>query len=146
MFTVVEIRDSDLTLASAAVMNGGEFVRAGCVAPDGTASYWVTHTTPSKIVKLVHTGGTTSQVGEPFELDAKLGENLGASAVTDERGLLFVVFSSISNGDTSAVASVFEDVSSENGEFRLERLDITAVDDAYALMVRLFLFPHGQLE
>ena len=135
MFTVVEIRDADLTLASAAVMNGGEFVRAGCVAPDGTASYWVTHTSPSKIVKLVHTGGTTSQVGEPFELDAKLGENLGASAVTDERGLLYVGFSSISNDDTSAVASVFEDVSTGNGEFRLERLDLTAVDDAYALMV-----------
>ena len=132
---VVEIRDSDLTLASAAVMRGGEFVRAGCVTPDGTASYWVTHTSPSKIVKLVHTGGTTSQVGEPFELDAKLGENLGASAVTDERGLLYVGFSSISNDDTSAVASVFEDVSTGNGEFRLERLDLTAVDDAYALMV-----------
>ena len=144
---VVEIRDADLTLASAAVMNGGEFVRAGCVAPDGTASYWVTHTSPSKIVKLVHTGGTTSQVGEPFELDASLGENLGASAVTDERGLLYVGFSSINNGDTAAVASVFEDVSSGNGEFRLERLDLTAVDDAYALMVRFFLFPSSwQLE
>jgi hypothetical protein len=73
-----------------------------------------------------------------------LGENLGASAVTDERGLLYVGFSSISNDDTSAVASVFEDVSTENGEFRLERLDLTAVDDAYALMVRFFLFTYGQ--
>jgi hypothetical protein len=55
-----------------------------------------------------------------------------------------VGFSSISNDDTSAVASVFEDVSTENGEFRLERLDLTAVDDAYALMVRFFLFTYGQ--
>ena len=73
-----------------------------------------------------------------------MGENLGASAVTDERGLLYVGFSSISNDDTSAVASVFEDVSTGNGEFRLERLDLTAVDDAYALMVRFFLFTYGQ--
>lgn len=140
---VVEIRDDDLSLASAAVARGAEFVRAGATVPDGTCSYWITHTSPSRVVKMVHDGDETRQFGEAFELDAALGENAAASAVTDERGLLYVGFSSGGGGGGDggggggggrAVASVFEDVSSED-EFRLERIDLAAVDDAAALIV-----------
>ena len=110
--------------------------------PDGASSYWITHTSPSKVVKMVHDGDVTRQFGEAFELDAALGENAAASAVTDERGLLYVGFSSDGGGGGDgdgggggrAVASVFEDVSSED-EFRLERIDLAAVDDATALIV-----------
>ena len=101
--------------------------------PDGASSYWITHTSPSKVVKMVHDGDATRQFGEAFELDAALGENAAASAVTDERGLLYVGFSSGGDGGR-AVASVFEDVSSEDA-FRLERIDLDAVDDAIALIV-----------
>lgn len=139
---VVEIRDDNLSLASAAVARGAEFVRAGATVPDGTCSYWITHTSPSRVVKMVHDGDETRQFGEAFELDAALGENAAASAVTDERGLLYVGFSSDGGGGGDgdgggggrAVASVFEDVSSED-EFRLERIDLAAVDDATALIV-----------
>ena len=61
--------------------------------PGGASSYWITHTSPSKVVKMVHDGDATRQFGEAFELDAALGENAAASAVTDERGLLYVGFS-----------------------------------------------------
>ena len=135
---IAKVRHSDLALVDVLVLDGGgerrngsaaaSYVRAGAMRPDGRASYWATHESPSKIIKIAHddddasdqSGGyvPTMFFRGAFIGDAALGESDAYSVLADDANAhrVYVGYSSSNPRERGAAATAFVDESAEDDD------------------------------